>query len=181
MTAPVSITTPAGTATSSDAFVVTDGTPTLTVPASADAYVAANRDHRSYGSTRTLNLNGKPAKNVLVRFTVSGVGSGSVAGATLRLYCVHGSHGGGHVYPVLDDTWTESHVSWTRAPSGGKDPIAVLGRVRSNRWYEVNVSSVVNGDGTYTFRLRAPSAARTRYMARDGDPSRQPQLVVALG
>jgi hypothetical protein len=177
---PISVVAPGGTATSGSDFVVTGDAPTLTLPSDADAFVAANRERSAYGVARTLNLNGKPAKNILVRFTVAGIGPGTVANATLRLYCVHGSRGGGHVYPVRDDRWNEGRVDWTRAPSGAKDALGALGRVRSHRWYEVNVSSVVTKDGTYTFRLRSPIATRTRYMARDGDASTQPQLVIAL-
>jgi hypothetical protein len=98
-------------------------------------------------------VDASPVERALLKFTVSGVGTGTVAGAKLRLYNVNSSSMGGTFYRVADNSWVESTVTWNTAPAADVTPIASLGAVATSTWYEVDVTSLITGDGTYSIRI----------------------------
>ena len=99
-----------------------------------------------------------PQRRSLLRFTVAGLGTRPAASATLRIFCVNGSPAGGTVHRVADTSWNESTVTWNTAPPGDLAGIATLGSVHAGSWYEVNLTGVVTGDGTYTVDLTSTNA-----------------------
>ncbi|HEU4356088.1 MAG TPA: DNRLRE domain-containing protein, partial [Actinomycetota bacterium] len=110
-------------------------------------------------------------------FDVSGIGA-SVETARLRLYTVDGSDRGGDVYRALGDTWGESTVSWATAPPAAPTPLASLTPVKKATWYEVDVTSVVTGDGPVSFRIVGTSADSAGYASREAGTATAAQLVV---
>lgn len=152
----------------------------LTFGPSADTFVAADLPDQNFGGRVVLKVNDAPVRHTLLKFTVSGIGSNAVAGAKLRLYVANGSPMGGDVYPVADDSWQEKTVTWNNAPAADPTAIASLGAVALDTWVEVDVGSLVTGDGTYTVRIASTSGDVAMYTSKEGAAGFGPQLVVTL-
>jgi fibronectin type 3 domain-containing protein len=69
-------------------------------------------------------------------------------------------------------------VTWDTAPAPTGPPIASLGQVAAGRWYDVDLSSLVVGEGSFALRVSSTSTNAARYTSREGTASLQPQLVV---
>jgi hypothetical protein len=151
--------------------------PTLTFIADADASLYAANPATNYGAAATVETDNSPVKNFLVRFTVTGVGTSTVTGATLRLTCTDPSPRGGDVTLAASNAWTEGAVTWATAPAGGAT-VASLGPVAAGTSYVVDLSSIIHGDGTYTLRIVTPNADGADYVSREGAIGSRPQLTV---
>ncbi|MGZ4153339.1 MAG: CBM96 family carbohydrate-binding protein, partial [Actinomycetota bacterium] len=120
-TGPISVTGPGGTGTSATDFVVTTVSATLTFTPVADTWVQSDTPATNYGTRPVVRVDNGAAsiKHGLLRFTVSGVGSSTIASVALRLYCTAASVDGGTIHPVADTTWIESGaggVTWNTEP-----------------------------------------------------------------
>jgi chitodextrinase len=167
-------------AASAGATVTTPAAPsTLTFAPTADTFVAQDFVTTNYGALTSLQVDNSPVKHIYVKFTVSGVGSRAVTGAKLRLFCVDPSTAGGDFYRVADSTWTEGTITWNTAPVGDAVAIVSLGAVTTGTWYEVDLSSLITGDGTYSLEVTSPSTNGADYSSKEG--SNGPQLVLTLG
>ena len=98
-------------------------------------------------------MDNSPVKHFLLKFDVTGINSQTVTNAKLCLYNKDGATAGGKFYRVVDNTWQEETVTWNNAPAAETNLLAQLGSVSVNTWYEVDVTSLVTGDGTYSFRI----------------------------
>jgi acid phosphatase type 7 len=168
--------------TSSPSNTVSVKTPTavsLTFTPSDDAYVESDLPSSNFGSATEIVSDNSPVKNLMVRFSVSGVGASRVIGAKLRLYCVDGSTGsGGQFYPTTSTAWSESTVTWQTAPAAGSTLLGSLGPVSSGKWYEIDLTSLVTGDGTYSVRATSPSYDGAHYASKERTGGVAPQLIV---
>jgi fibronectin type 3 domain-containing protein len=165
---------PSGTATATTA----QGSQ-VAFPATADATIRAGWPTTNYGTSSTLAIDGSPVEHAMIKFTVTGVGSGTVANARLRLYNVGAASAGG-VFGATDNTdWTETGVTWDNAPAAGAT-VATLGTVATNTWYEVDLSSLITGDGVYSLRVSTPSTDGIKYTSRQGAVGYTPELLVTL-
>ena len=162
---PVSVTIPASS--------------TLTFVADADATLNSANPSTNYGASLKLETDNSPVKNFLVRFTVTGVGTSTVSGATLRLTCSDPSPRGGDVTLAATTPWTESAVTWATAPAAGATS-GSIGAVTAGTTYQVDLSSIIRGDGTYTLRVTTPNADGADYVSREGAIGSRPQLTVTL-
>jgi Calcineurin-like phosphoesterase len=179
-TGQISVTTPGGTGTSSTAFTVTLLT-TLTFGPDADTFVRADNPTAHPGTKTSLTVDNDPIKHGLLRFTVSGVGSGTIQSVKLRLFCLDTADKGGDFYRVSDNSWPEKTVNWNSQPAADITSLASLGAVTANTWYEVDLSSLVTGDGTYSIQIASTSSNGADYSTKEGAAGFAPQLVVALG
>ena len=100
---------------------------TYTFAPQADAYVRADQPSASFGTSTVLGTDNDPQKHVLLRFSVSGVGSAT--SAKLRLYCVDSASVGGIFRRVADNSWSETAVTWSTAPAADSTDLATLGSV----------------------------------------------------
>ena len=151
---------------------------TLTFGPAVDATVRADHPSKSYGSLTTLTADNSPVENALLRFTVSGVGTDQVIGATLRLFVTNPSPVGGSVARVASQTWGEN-VTWNTAPAADPLPVATIGKAALNTWAQFNVLPIVTGDGTFSMRISSTSADGVAYVSREGTTATQrPQLIV---
>ena len=82
------------------------------------------------------------------------------------------------IFCVADNAWTDYTVTWNNAPAGDGTPIASLGRVTINTWHEVDVTSLIAGDGIYSLRVTSPSSNGADYSSKEG--TNAPQLVVSV-
>jgi hypothetical protein len=178
-TGQISVTTPGGTATSSTDFTVT---PLIILPfgPDADTFVRSDNPTAHPGTKTSLSVDNSPIKHGLLRFTVSGVGSGTIQSVTLRLFSLDSSDKGGDFYWVPDNSWQEKIVDWNTEPAADPTLRASLGAVSVNTWYEVDLSSLVTGDGTYSIRIASTSSNGADYSTKEGAAGLAPQLVVAF-
>jgi hypothetical protein len=177
---PISVTAGGTTAVSAASFAVTSSGAVLTFTPDADTYVQSDMPTTNYGLKPAIKIDNSPTKNGLLRFTVAGVGPGSVASAVLRLYCTDGSPDGGTVYRVADSTWGESTVTWSDAPTADASPIGSLGPVGVGTWAQVDVTSLIAGDGTYSIEIAKNTTNAAFYSTKEGTPGFAAQLVVTL-
>ena len=115
-----------------------------------------------------------------MKFSVTGIGARTVATAKLRLFNVGASDTGGVFSATSDASWTETGVTWDNAPAAVGPPVASLGAVGTNTWYEVDLSSLVRSDGVYSLRIATPSTDGVKWRSRDAEPEFTPRLVVTV-
>ena len=136
------------------------------------AYAAAN-----YGASALLTSDGKPVVDFLVKFTVSEVNGRLVSSAKLKLHNVDASARGGDLYSV-GSAWSEKTVTWNNAPVPSASVIARLPAVTAGSPYEVDLTSLVRGDGTYALRVKNTSRNASAYGSRES--TSPPQLILTV-
>ncbi|MCI0649688.1 MAG: DNRLRE domain-containing protein, partial [Chloroflexi bacterium] len=160
----------------------------VSVPAGHDAYVRSQYPQRNYGSANVLRVRVASDNNnysSYLKFTVSGI-TGSVTQAKLRLYATDGNDDGVSVYSVSNNyrntnsPWTEAGLNWNNAPTMGGAPLAASGPIANNSWMELNVTSAVAGNGTYSFAVNDLSANSVYYNSSEASTNR-PVLLVEYG
>jgi chitodextrinase len=165
---------------SNPAVVTTAAAPnTLTFTPAADASVRAKQPTKNFGASAEVAVGANPSQRMLLKFAVSGLAGRQVISAKLRLHCVNASAVGGAFHRVADSGWSESTVNWNNQPAADSATIASLGAVSVGTTYELEVRSLVSGDGTYTIGADSTSADAAAYSAKEG--SVVPQLVVTVG
>jgi len=162
-------------------------TPTFTptLPASLftfypidDAYIASGSPATNAGSATTLQVDNSPIKHILIKFNISGLNGKHVTSAKLRLYNADPSSKGGDFYVVSDNSWQEETVTWSNAPAALTNLLASLGSVSIGNWYEVDITSLITGDGTYSLRIASTSSDGADYSSKEG--ANPPQLVITV-
>jgi hypothetical protein len=132
---------------------------TVAIGPTADAVVKRDTPNTNYGTAIGLKADNSPIEMSFLKFTVSGTGS-TVTGAKLRLFVADPSNLGGQFRRVLNTTWSESTINWSNAPAAESTVLASVGAAPINTFVEVDVFSVVKGDGVFSFRIktRPPTA-----------------------
>ena len=143
----------------------------------ADAHVDSSQPSTSYGGDRAMWVDGSPPKELFMRFDVSGVGTGTVTSAVLRLYQRDDADTGGEVLGVSSTTWTES-ITWESRPPIDGASTGSFGPVANGNWYEIDVGPLVTGDGPVALAVRSASADGARWQSRES--STPPQLVLTV-
>jgi hypothetical protein len=118
---------------------------------------------------------------MLLKFAVSGIGNKPILSVKLRLYCVDGSPFGGEFHRLADTTWNETAVNWNTAPSADAAILTSLGRVSASTWVEVDVTSLVSGDGTFGLKINSTNTDGAYYSTKEGAAGFAPQLVITTG
>jgi hypothetical protein len=149
---------------------------TFTFSPSDDAYIYQTNGNTNYGLATTLQTDNSPVKNFLLKFGVSGLSGQIISSAKLRLYVVDASDKGGNFYRVNDTSWQQGTVTWNNAPTADTTLLASLGSVSANTWYEVDVTSLITGNGMYSWRVSSPSSNGADYSSKEG--ANPPQLVI---
>ena len=157
------------------------GAATSSFAAAADAFTDATTSSTRYGTSTQLVVDGSPQRQVAMRFAVTGV-SGTVSSAKLRLHVANvansGAPAGGSLYRSTSTTWNESTVTWRTRPAPTGTALATLGAVSTNTWYELDVTSTVRANGTFTFVLTSANTDGAYYDSREAGAN-GPQLVVS--
>jgi len=117
--------------------------------------------------TLPLHADNSPVKHFLIKFNVTGVNGQALTNAKLCLYNTDAASAGGDFHHVSDDTWQEETITWTNAPTADTQVLASLGQVSINTWYEVNLTSLITGDGTYSLRI-SDSVGGADYSSKEG-------------
>jgi acid phosphatase type 7 len=149
----------------------------VVVPA-PDATVRSAQPSTNFGTATTLTVDASPVVRGYVRLPVTGL-TGPVDSATLQVFSSSSSTSGTAlvVKAVSDNTWLESTITFNNAPPVG----ALLGStpLTSGSYASVDVSSVVTGNGVYSFALETTSTSAKTLSSREG--ANPPRLVVETG
>lgn len=152
----------------------------VTATATADTYVAADAPERNFGATGALVADSSPAKITYLKFVVAGL-TAPVTTATLRLHTQDtanaASPAGGRVATVPATGWSESTMTYRNRPAVSATPLATLGAVLRNRWYELDVTAAVRRDGPVSFAVSSSTADSAYFDSRER-AGLAPQLVV---
>ncbi len=155
-------------------YTATYATTSFAIAAKADAYVAAANPNTNYGGSTVLKVRDKVYRS-FVKFAVTGL-SGPASSAKLRLWVTNPSTAGGGVYKV-SNSWTQSTITWNNAPTIGSAPrLAQLGTTTTGTWVEVDVTSAITGNGSFTFRISGGNTNQAEYSTRE--TSKDPVLIV---
>lgn len=153
---------------------------TYSFTARADARVNESTPASNYGASYLETHNGGVGKRgeTYLKFDVTGV-SGTVTGAKVRLYAT-GSTVDGPAIWRSPNTWSEGGITWGNKPQRLDGIADDKGSISANGWVEFDVSSLVNGNGTYSFNLAQSSADGVSFYQREYSTNR-PQLVLTTG
>jgi hypothetical protein len=166
-----------------------------TVYTEADTYARSSASTTAHG-TETSMVVDRSSTAVFVRFDLASVPAGATIHrtelvATAHTGFAHGGDGNVYTYPVADDTWDESTLTWSTMPAVDKS--AHLGFWWL--WYDFNdnriqvgrnsspaltqyVASEFSSDGKVSLSLQS-SGYRTNYRTREwNDASQRPYLRV---
>ena len=176
---PVATATPSPTpkpAPSASPTAPAGGSPgSATFTATADSYVCISTQAANFGAQTQLRIDGSPATRTVLRFTVTGV-VGTVSSAVLRLYTNTAQSTGYDVYPLANNTWDETTVTDANAPPFGAAKLGSSGKIAAGSWTSVDISSVISGNGTYSFGLSTTSSTAVSLSSREG--ANPPQLTI---
>ena len=146
----------------------------MTVTAVADAYIRSAQPTKNFGTAKTLQVRASipqlPALHGLG-------GQLPVTGAKLRLRVTDASANAGRLYGVTG-SWAETGITWNNAPPISGTPLASLGAATVGTWLEVNVSSLVTGNGTYNLAISDGNSDTAQFVSREG--TNPPQLVLTV-
>jgi hypothetical protein len=156
----------------------TSASSSLTFLPVEDAYIASGSPTINYGTVTSLQVDNSPIKHFLLKFVVSGLNGKQVTSVKLRLYNLDPSGKGGDFYTVSDNSWQEGTVTWNNAPAAQINLLGSLGSVSANNWYEIDLTSLIAGDGTYSLRISSTSSDGADYSSREG--ANPPQLIVTV-
>ncbi len=143
-----------------------------------DARVSLGFPTKNYGSSDFLRVRdaGSSSHESYLKFTVTGL-TGSPTSAKLRLFVTNGSPDGGDIY-LVENSWDESTITANTAPVISGSPIASTGSVANNTMIEVDVTSAITGNGTFSFGLRSASSNSAFYSSKEG--ANPPQLEIQM-
>jgi PKD repeat protein len=164
-TATLTVTNAQGSSSATRNITVTEAPTGVTLD--ADTYVNTGSPTKNYGAVAWLKLHGVDADyRPLVRFTLGGL-SGPPSSVRLRLHVEDGSGSGGNWY-LITNAWSESTVVWNNAPTVSGTPVATVGAVTAGTWVEIDLTSAVTGNGTYSFMATSPSTNTAQFTSREG-------------
>ena len=151
----------------------------MSIEAFEDAYIRPDQAGANFGALTTLLVDASSEKDFLLKFVVSGTGGRTITSARLRLSALDGSPVGGEFYDV-GDSWSEETVTWSNAPALGSLRVGTLGAVAAGTSYEIDLTSYITGDGTYSLRVTSPSSDGADYVSSEGTSGLRPVLTLNL-
>jgi chitodextrinase len=152
-TGPISVTTPSMS-------------PSLTFQVEADTYVNSSSPATKYGSGTVLRADASPDLHSYLRFTVQGLAGYPVDQAILRLYANNSTSLGISADAVADNSWDEFNMTYGNAPALGGE-LAASGAYTAGDWVELDVTSYITGEGTYSFGITTPGSSTLSFPSRE--------------
>ena len=125
---------------------------TLTLTAAADGYVRSDQPATNFGTAIQLASNGSSTATMIsyLRFDVSGL-SGPPASATLS-YFSQSTGATKTAVHLVTGSWNEDTLTYANKPAYGAT-ISTTGALTAGTRATADVSSVVTGNGSYSFAL----------------------------
>jgi hypothetical protein len=153
---------------------------TLTIGAAEDATIKKLTPTSNFGTATNVEADADPVMEYLMKFNVTGIGSQPVNSAKLRLYVTNGSSQGGSFKQVTNNSWTEQAVTWNTAPAALATTVATAGTATQNTWKEIDVTSLIKADGTYSLRVNNTSTDGVAYNSKES-ATNKPELIISVG
>ena len=151
----------------------------LTVLATHDATIRSDTTATNFGSATTLQADGQPDRDLLVRFDIDGIDGRQVTRATLRLHGVDPSKAGG-TFALTSSAWNEGTVTWANAPPAQPGTVGSIGTVVAGNWYELDLTSIVTADGSLSLRASSANTNGVDYASSEAGAALAPRLVIEL-
>ncbi|MFF4354810.1 DNRLRE domain-containing protein [Streptomyces sp. NPDC001530] len=148
----------------------------------ADTYVQDSTPSTNYGTSTQFVVDNSPVRQSFLKFTVSGL-TEPVTNAKLRIRTISGNGGsnnGGTFKSMTSTTWSETGTTWNNKPAIDGATLGSLGSVTKDTWYEIDVTSLVTGNGTFSMGATSASADGAYYDSRESGAD-APQLVITTG
>jgi calcineurin-like phosphoesterase family protein len=141
----------------------------FTFAVEADARVKQISPTSNYGTLSYVSVDGAPdpMEESYLLFTVSGL-SGPIQNAKLRVFVLTDTTKNGPAVYLANNSWTEAGMTWNTKPALLSGPSDNKGALTANTWVEYDVSSLLSGNGTYTFALIADSSDGADFSSREG-------------
>jgi calcineurin-like phosphoesterase family protein len=141
----------------------------FTFAVEADARVKQISPTSNYGALSYVSVDGAPdpMEESYLLFTVDGL-SGPIQNAKLRVFVLTDTTKNGPAVYLANNSWTESGMTWNTKPALLSGPSDNKGALTANTWVEYDVSSLLSGNGTYTFALIADSSDGADFSSREG-------------
>ncbi len=151
-----------------------------------DAQVKLTAPASNYGDKGTGKVESGKFQSYF-KFNVTGI-STTVESAVLRLRVADGetdgSVSGGSIHLTSNQfsgtsqSWTEAGLNAGNAPTVQQGPLSTRGAVAMNEVVEFDVSSVVSGNGVFSFCIISSSGDQVKYFTKEGTAPEKPQLVI---
>ncbi|MBN1770759.1 MAG: DNRLRE domain-containing protein [Deltaproteobacteria bacterium] len=160
--------------------------------------IVVAEDHSVYSAepdthgadARSLDVQGEtpgsPLEASYLKFVVEPPPGHRVVSAIVHLLCgcpggpAGAEGGGGAIYFVPDNDWSEAAITWNNRPLPSGEPLDMQGHIDPGLWYEFDVSAAVSGAGTYSFAVLSDDANGGHYLSKEGGAAtcQQPYLTV---
>ncbi len=177
------VTSALGSATSADNFTVTGATPlTFSFTPQHDTYINSESPTATAGTASTLRAK-VGVYYTYLKFEVTGL-NGTLQNAKLRLHVSDASPDGGSAHVVSNNyrssttPWVEKDLNWNNAPDINGAALSSAGAVSIGQWVELDVTSAIVGNGTYSFGLKNNNSDKVYYRSKDYGAATSPQLVI---
>ncbi len=142
----------------------------------ADSYILGGTPTYNYGTKASLRLDKDGPENSLMKFVIDDIDGRQVVSAKLRLYCTNSGPGGGSIW-AAGNNWDEKTVTFQNSPAA-TNLVASIGKSTSGQWIEVDVSTLINAEGTYTMRFTSSNSDGMDYASREA--TNKPQLIITV-
>jgi hypothetical protein len=154
----------------------------LSISPDADSEVRQASPNNNFGSTSDLTVvtGGGATRESYLKFTVTGV-TGPIQNVTLRLTASSNTSNGPAVY-TAGNGWTENGIIWNNKPARTTVGTDDKGAISKNDVVNYNVTTLVGGNGTYTFVLATDSNDDVAFSSLNSNSaSKRPVLIITLG
>jgi hypothetical protein len=142
------------------------------IPATYDGYASQSQPTRRFGSEPVLRVDAAPERwETFLQFRFGLPSEWHVRRAKLRLHATDSTSDGPRLYRASDDWPASSDFDWNTRPALIGGPVGNLGVVESGTWVEYDVSSIVTGDGVYSFGLVPESTNGVDFHSVNGEPA----------
>lgn len=171
----LAIPTPKPTCSPSRTPTPTQGFVTVTVRPSADAYVNNGYPNRNFGTATVLSVDATPKKRAYLKFNVTGI-TKPVRKARLWVYPNSSQSSGWDLHRTANTIWSETGITFNNAPSYNSTVIGNSARTTAGTWTLVDVTGVVNANGTYAFVLKTNGDTNLNLASRES--ANPPKLII---
>ena len=141
----------------------------------ADSYVNQSSPTTNSGTSTQMRVDGSPLVRSYLRFDVRNL-PGRVTRATLRVYANGALSAGYDARGVTDNSWGETSINFNNAPAFG-NALGVSGPVVAGAWNNLDVTSLITGNGIYSLALTSASGTALSLASRESGAT-QAQLIV---
>jgi len=139
----------------------------------ADSYVDFSAPGQNFGSSPTIRVNGisSQLREGFLRFNITGI-EGTVTKAELKLTSDDNGTDKGPVVYAADNNWSEAGINYDNKPAKSGDAIADLGAININTTITIDVTSVISGNGLFSFTLVPTSTDGVRFFSKEAGSNR---------